>query len=276
MTEAAFTIVSGEGGDVPSPQEFVRVARIVPADQEILSVAPDTKVREALDLMDKRGFSQLPVVAGATMIGVFSYRSLARGLLLQVIRSQDNPLEMPVDDLVEDLVFARPAAPLSEILDWIERDGAILLGDDDNLIAVATASDVARFLWETTYPFILIRDIELAIRDLMRCACPSESELQHRIDAVLPPPKDSDGKTLEDLTLGQLIRVLLNSANFDQYFHRTFGRNSYLVESKLDPARIIRNKVFHFVANVSVEERRILYTTWRWLERKTLTVKAQP
>jgi hypothetical protein len=183
---------------------------------------------------------------------------------------------MPVDDLVEDLVFARPAAPLSEILDWVERDGAILLGDDDNLIAIATASDAARFLWETTYPFILIRDIELAIRNLMRYACASDSEIQHRIEVVLPSSGNSDGKTLEHLTLGQLIRVLLDSANFDQYFHRTFGRNSYIVESKLDRARIIRNKVFHFVANVSAEERRTLYTTWRWLERKTLTVKAQP
>lgn len=276
MTEAAFTIVPGGGEDAPSPREFVRVARIVPADQEVLSVPPDTKVREALDLMDKRGFSQLPVVAGGTVIGVFSYRSLAYGLRLQVIRSEDDPLDMPVDDLVEDLVFARPAAPLNEILEWIERDGAILLGDDDNLLAVATASDVARFLWETTYPFILIRDIELAIRDLMRHACPSESELQDRINMVLPPPRASDGKMLKDLTLGQLIRVLLDGVNFDQYFHRTFGRNSYLVESKLNRARIIRNSVFHFAGNVSAEERRILYTTWRWLERKTLTVKAQP
>jgi CBS domain-containing protein len=273
MTEAAFTIVPGEGKDVPSPREFLRVAKVVPADQEILSVLPGTKVREALDLMDERGFSQLPVVVGGTVIGVFSYRSLAHGL--RAIRSQDDPLELPIDELLEDLVFARPAASLSEVLDWIERDGAILLGDDDNLIAVATASDVARFLWETTYPFILIRDIELAVRDLMRRACRSESELQQSIDGVLPHPEDKDGKMLEDLTLGQLIRVLLDSANFDQYFHRTFGRSSYLVESKLDRARIIRNSVFHFVGDVPAEEMRRLYTTWRWLERKALTAKAQ-
>lgn len=259
---------------VPLPREFLRVARVVPSDQELLCVPPGTKVHDALDLMNERGFSLLPVVVGGTVIGVFTYRSLARSL--QSIRRQDDPLDMPLDDLLEDLAFVRPGAELSEILHRIERDGAILVGDEDRLLAVATASDVTRFLWEATRPFILIRDIELAVRDLMRHACRSQSELQHRIAVGRATSQDENvGTMLEDLTLGDLIGVLLHGGNFGQCFRHTFGRNRDLVRSQLESARLIRNKVFHFVGDVSTEDIQSLLITWRWLERKVLMIKAQ-
>jgi CBS domain-containing protein len=274
MTETVSGAIHGEGEEVPSPWKFFRVARIIPPDQEILSVPPSTKVREALDLMDQRGFSQLPVVAGGTVIGVFTYRSLARSL--HSVRRQDNPLDMSVDDLLEDLAFVRPEAEVGEIWKSVDRDGAILVGDDDNLLAIATASDIAQFLWAATRPFILVRDIELAVRDLIRYACPSSTELQSRIAVALPMPQSADGgSTLEDLTLGELIGVLLQGENFAQYFRLTFGHNRDLVRGRLESARVIRNKVFHFIGDVSVEEMQSLLVTWRWLERKVVTARAQ-
>jgi CBS domain-containing protein len=274
MTEVVRGAIRGQGEDAPSSRKFFRVARIIPSNQEILCVPPGTKVRDALDLMNERGFSHLPVVAGETVIGVFTYRSLARNL--HSIRSQDSPLDVPVDDLVEDLIFARPEEEVSEILKWVERDGAILLGDDDHLLAIATASDLAQFLWDTTQPFILVRDIELAVRDLIRYACPSQTALQGRISMALPAQEaESHDTTLEDLTLGQVIAVLLQGQNFGQCFRRTFGNNRDLVRGRLESVRIIRNKVFHFTGAVSTREMQSLLSTWRWLERKVVTVEAQ-
>jgi CBS domain-containing protein len=274
MTEAVFGAIHGEGVEVPSPWKFFRVGRIIPPDQEILSVSPSTKVREALDLMDRRGFSQLPVVAGETVIGVFTYRSLARSL--HSIRRQDNPLDMSVDDFLEDLTFVRPEAEVSEIWEAVERDGAILVGDEDRLLAIATVSDVAQFLWDTTRPFILVRDIELAVRYLIRDACSSSTELQSRIATALQVPQSEDGDTtLKGLTLGELINVLLQGENFAQCFRLTFGHNRDLVRGRLESARIIRNKVFHFIGDLSVEELQSLLVTWRWLEPKVVMARAQ-
>jgi hypothetical protein len=50
MTEAKIGITLGEGEGVPSPREFFRVGRVIPSDQEVVSMPPGTKVREALDL----------------------------------------------------------------------------------------------------------------------------------------------------------------------------------------------------------------------------------
>jgi CBS domain-containing protein len=197
--------------------------------------------------MDEHDFSQIPVVAGGTVIGVFTYRSLARNL--RSIRRHDDPLDISVDDLLENLAFVRPGADVSDILRRIETDDAVLVGDDDHLLAVATAYDVTRFLWDATRPFILVRDIELAVRDLIRHACPSQPELQRRIAAALPAREDKDvGTTLEDLTLGELIGVLLQGENFGQCFKHTFGQNRDLVRGQMESARLIRNKVFHFAA----------------------------
>lgn len=262
-----------ESNEVTLPREFFRVASIIPAEQEIVHVPPGTKVRSALEIMSSNQFSQLPVVAGGTVIGVFTYRSLARHL--GSIRRQDDPLDMTVDELLEDLTFVRPGAGLGEIMPLLDRDDAILVGDEQRLLAIATASDVTAFLWEATRPFIIIRDIELAIRDLMHCACPSTDELAVRIAAALPDPSEEASLTaLEKLTLGQLILVLLHGDNFGQCFKSSFGNNRHLVRAYLESACDVRNKVFHFLEEVTVEEIDGLLATWRWLERKALTVRS--
>jgi hypothetical protein len=59
---------------------FHRINRVIPLDQLLVSVSPDTPVVEAIRLMQKRGFSQLPVIEGTELLGVFSYRSLGEPL----------------------------------------------------------------------------------------------------------------------------------------------------------------------------------------------------
>jgi len=63
---------------VPSVTElFHRVNRLLPAEQQIVTVGPQTTAREALRLMKKHGYSQVPVVEGTDVLGVFSYRSFS-------------------------------------------------------------------------------------------------------------------------------------------------------------------------------------------------------
>ena len=59
---------------------FHRINRIIPTNQKLLTVPPKCKVREAVALMRAHGFSQIPVVEGNEVLGVFSFRSLARFL----------------------------------------------------------------------------------------------------------------------------------------------------------------------------------------------------
>jgi predicted transcriptional regulator len=250
-------------------REFFRVAKVVPLDQDIVSVPPGTKVKDALEVMREYDYSQLPVMAGRVVVGVFTYRSLARGLAS--MRPQDDPLESAVEDLVEDLEFHRPRAEVEDILPALDRDGAVLIGEEENLIAVATNTDVIDFLWETTRPFILLQDIELAIRDLMSTSCQTVDELLSHIGSALP---EKETKPLDELTLGELLIVLLHGPSYGSCFRSSFGPNRHLVEGQLAPVREIRNKVFHFRSDLTPEELDMLISVRLWLHRKTVLVKA--
>lgn len=273
MSEVPLRIVEHEEWDASGVREFFRVAKLVPAGQDVVAVPPGTTVRDALAMMKTHGFSQLPVIAGGTVIGVFTHRSLALGL--STIRPQNDPLDAAVDDLLEDLSFVRAGDEVGDILARLDKDGAVLVGDETNLVAVATTTDVIVFLWETTRPFVLLQDIELAVRDLVRSACPSRDELARRIAAAYGADVGDPPSTLEELTMGGLLNVLLNRENFGQRFRRTFGANRDLVRSQLEPAREIRNKVFHFRDDVTTDELNMLYAARRWLLRKVLTVQAK-
>jgi len=253
--------------------EFLKVRRLIPDEQEIVSVGPRTTVGGALVLMHQHEFDQLPVLAGDEVVGVFTYRSLAKGL--GYMRPQDNPLNAPVGDLTEDLEFVRSSDDVEKVLRFIDRDGAVLVGDETNLLAVATSEDVTRFLWAQTHPFVLLQDIELAMRDLGRLACPDEEQLIECVRAAFPPEGTPHSCVLEDLTLGELLQVVKHGPNYGLHFRKTFGSHSNYVSSTLDPVLEIRNKVFHFRGEVSVEELEALAAAHKWLLRRIAIARAE-
>ena len=76
---------------------FHRVNRILPEDQIVTKVPPETKAREAISLMEEKGYSQLPVVEGTEVLGIFSFRSFVLGTLKLNDRKID-PGELTVLD----------------------------------------------------------------------------------------------------------------------------------------------------------------------------------
>ncbi|MEH1017068.1 CBS domain-containing protein [Micromonospora sp. CPCC 206060] len=245
---------------------FARVGQLVPDDQDLLTVPVGTKVGSALDVMRTHDYDQLPVVTVAQrVIGVFTYRSMAAGLPLL----RNNALNATVEDHLEELRFVRSSQELGEVLAFVEQGNALLVGDEDRLLAIVTPADVSRFLWHRTRPFVLLQDIELGIRDLMRSACDASS-LPGLIAASVPADPGRARSRLEDLTMAELLSVLLNGENFGRFFRLRFGNNRDLVRSTLDPVREIRNKVFHFRAEPSPEELETLAAALTWVRRRVM------
>ena len=60
---------------------FHLVGSLIPEGQRVITAPPDMKVADAIRIMSKNNFAQLPVVAGGLVLGVFSLRSFASGLL---------------------------------------------------------------------------------------------------------------------------------------------------------------------------------------------------
>ncbi|GAA2370994.1 hypothetical protein GCM10010404_27720 [Nonomuraea africana] len=104
----------------------------------------------------------------------------------------------------------------------------------------------------------------------MRSCCTDE-ELASSVVTGLPSESLKDEANLEDLTLSELLSVLLNPSNYGSFFRFGFGPRRDYVSLTLEPVRDIRNKIVHFRDEVAEDEMQTLAEVVAWLRRKMLT-----
>ncbi|MFQ3318741.1 MAG: putative transcriptional regulator [Natronomonas sp.] len=139
-----------EGGDVDPRLSTLR--RIVNALDEaesavmhaedimhegVISIAPDDSVREAIDLMVREGYSQLPVVRDGRPQGVISNSD---------IRQLDSETagDLPVADAMrESITTVEPDATLDEVNAHLNHQDAVMVVEEGQLLGIITEADVA-------------------------------------------------------------------------------------------------------------------------------------
>jgi predicted transcriptional regulator len=242
---------------------FHRLNRVVPDNQDVTHIASTTTVSEALRLMKKMGYSQLPVLEGSSVLGIFSFRSLAEGVVrLGKIKSAIG--DMPVEEFVEKVQFARVTDEFNSIFDWLERDGSVLLGEPERLQGIATTIDVLRYLYGVASPFVLITEIELALRALISVAV-DETLLPTCARATLSSKYGEDKVpiTVGEMEFNDYVQLVGHGDNW-KYFSPVFGGMRETVRAKLQDIRDLRNDVFHFKRELTWEDHEKLtqYRDW--------------
>jgi CBS domain-containing protein len=254
---------------------FHLVNSLLPDEQSVLSVPPDTRARDALQLMQQYGFSQLPVMEGDLVLGVFSYRSFAKRVT-ELGRMDLDLLE--VDDCIEDLEFVRVTDELERMFLHLDRDGAVLVGDPDRLFAVATSTDVIRYLYRLTHPFVLIQEIELVLRRLVTAVVSKEDVGKYIRRAVSSNYKGREDKIpaqLEVLSCAELVQTVIHRENYVEVFCKVLGRNRDSAWGYLGQISGIRNEVFHFRKPITDGDVQILDNARTWLLRKARAIEAR-
>jgi predicted transcriptional regulator len=139
-----------EGGDVDPRLSTLR--RIVSALDEaesavmhaddimhegVITVAPDNSVREAIDLMVKEGYSQLPVVRDGRPQGIISNSDIRQ-------LDSDTAGELPVAEAMrEAITTVEPDATLDEVNAHLNHQAAVMVVEDGQLGGIITEADVA-------------------------------------------------------------------------------------------------------------------------------------
>jgi len=142
-----------EGGDVDPRLSTLR--RIVNALQEteggvlraadlmhspVVSVAPDASVHETTELMDEKGYSQVPVLRDGVPQGLIATSDI-RG------RTEDNVGELPVAEVMhEAITTVEPDATLDEIDAHLDHNDAVLVVEGGETIGIITEADIARHI----------------------------------------------------------------------------------------------------------------------------------
>ena len=118
-----------------------RVSEIM--SRPVISVSRTQLVRDAVDMMRKRGFSQLPVFDGNRCVGSISEKTIldraARGEPLESLLNNrvrdimDSPLPMVNDD-----------TPLEMVLGLLQGNYGVLVTKGESTIGILTKSDILK------------------------------------------------------------------------------------------------------------------------------------
>ena len=120
--------------------------------KEVLTVSPETSVKEAFGLMKSMGIRHLPVVQNGTLTGIVTDRDLRRPKISDVFRSWHDLYRINDDIQVED-VMVSPVMTVGEETSIKEaaktmaekRIGALPVTDSKGkLVGIITESDILR------------------------------------------------------------------------------------------------------------------------------------
>lgn len=267
---------------VPAPEQesvsavhvFHRVGRLIPEEQEVLKIPPNMKASKALALMEKREYSQLPVVEGQAVLGLFSYRSFALGIARMGDKAAKAP-DLPVDEFLEKPTFASVTDDLETIIGHLNSKDAVLIGHEELLQHIVTPIDALRYLHNATRAFVLLEEIEFSLRELVRMAI-NEEELGVCIEnslGQLYQPDKLPGR-LEDMTLADVVQVIRDGRNWER-FQEVFGGTRERVGARLGVLPDLRNDVFHFKREITTSDHGTLTDLRSWLLMKVRAAEAR-
>jgi CBS domain-containing protein len=226
--------------------------------------------------MRRTGFSQLPVVEGDTVLGIFSYRSLAEGAV-RLGKSRIELGELFVEDFVERVHFARVTDEFQSIFDSLDRDNVVLVGEPDRLQGIVTAVDLLRYLYGVASPFVLVAEIELALRALITLAVKGGLlETCAKVSLSTKYGEDKVPSTTSDMEFNDYIQLVGHGDNW-KHFAPVFGGMRETVRSKLDDVRTLRNDIFHFRRELTWDdhERLTQHRDWVLLKARKADARAK-
>lgn len=231
--------------------------RILPEDQDVERVPQGTSVMDALGLMRRFDYSQLPVTEGLTVVGLFSHRSLAEGLGRQASNARPRSVaDLTVLEFADRPRFIAGNDDLEAVVEALRKRDAVLVGNPSNLVGIITPWDVADYVSRVSRPFILVEEIELTVREFIR-ACIPAGEVADCARACLfekyEKRREDPPSTLEDMDFGDHVQIIV-SREFWPKFGSLLGNSRDRAIAWLVPARDFRNDLFHFKwTDVTVE-----------------------
>lgn len=259
---------------------FHRLNSVIPDEQKLVSVPPEMPVADALELLNGQGFSQVPVVVGKEVLGLFSYRSFSQAVIAHSQAATKNKRFEPLELVVEECMNDKPpyARVTDEFVDWfddIDRSDSVLVGEPNHLQAIVTAMDILRYLYGVARPFVLISEAELALRALMQMAVDDESLADCAEECLKEVySKGRIPTQLKDMTFNDYIQIIGDGRCW-LYFKPLFGGSRARTRAKLEQLRDLRNVIFHFRREVTVDEYQILAANRDWMLRKVRVAEAR-
>jgi CBS domain-containing protein len=219
----------------PTEDPAFRIGALPAANKKLVVTDRNDSLAKAVTLMLQHDFSQLPVMQGEREVkGMISWKSIGSKLALGCKCEK-------VSDCLEDASIVDSSRPLFDAIQAIVEHGYVLVRnhDDRRITGMVTASDLSLQFQALSEPFLLLREIELHVRQL----------LQHKLTNTdfdvldSPPPSIHKPQNVADLTFGQYARLFQHPKIWAKL---NLKIDAGVLTTLLEAIRDIRNDVMHF------------------------------
>ncbi len=197
----------------------------------LISVNRDTPLIEAITLMIKHNFSQLPILSGKKEVdGIISWRSI--GIALSLEKEC-----IKVIDCKEDVTSLSLNEPLFKAVKVIlEKEVVLVYEKDKTICGIVTATDIGEHFISLSEPYLLLEQIENHIRKIL-----ADKLIPKDVTGLLDLEKELTD--LSELTFGQYVRIIENPKIFDKLKIKV---DRVILTKMLNETCTIRNEVMHF------------------------------
>jgi hypothetical protein len=229
--------------------------------------------------MREHGYSQVPVVKNNVVLGVFSFRSFAqeaaRATLEGLTKQHTAPGDLTVDECLEQFEFARVTEEMNRVFDAMDRDNGILIGTPERLVGVLTPMDFLRYLHRVASPFVMVWEIELALRALIERALRPDKLVAAARRCLLSAYGSAEKvpTSLKDMTFNNYQSLISHGENWKD-FEPVFGGTRTRTSGKLAQIGEIRNDLFHFKREITMRDHQTLAGHRDWLLTKVKQAEA--
>jgi CBS domain-containing protein len=212
-----------------------RIGSLPAANKLLTTVGQDDTLKKAVTKMLQFDYSQLPIMHGEREVkGMISWKSIAS-------RYAIGGESCKVQNCREDAQVVDGNGRLFDAIPTIVRHGYVLVRDpqDRRIMGIVTASDLSLQFQQLAEPFLLLREIELHIRQLLQEKVLSEDlDWLGSADTTAPKPK-----SISDLSFGGYIRLLQRP---QVWVRLSLNIDQAALTAQLEEVRQVRNDVMHF------------------------------
>ncbi|MGG5504262.1 CBS domain-containing protein [Myroides odoratimimus] len=200
----------------------------------LISVKKETSLVEAVTLMIKYNFSQLPILTSKNEVyGLVSWKSIGKALSLGKACNQVKDCY----ETVEVLNYDEPLFKAVKII--LEKEVVLIKNYKKEISGIITATDIGEQFLILSEPFFIIEQIENLIRRILDDILTFDD-----INSVLDVNKyDKEIKHLSDLSFGHYVRIIENELLFKKL---NIHIDRVILQKMLAEVNIIRNEVMHF------------------------------
>jgi CBS domain-containing protein len=212
-----------------------RIGSLPAANKELTTVGQDDDVKKAITKMLLRDYSQLPIMHGErTVKGMISWKSIAS-------RYAIGGECQKVQHCREDAQVIDANGTLFDAIPTIVKHGYVLVRDQkaNKITGIVTASDLSLQFQQLAEPFLLLREIELHIRQLIQNKVTTD-DLASIPSSAESAPKP---KSISDLSFGGYVRLLQRP---EVWAKLSLNIDQSSLTTHLEEVRQIRNDVMHF------------------------------